>query len=183
MDERIDRELAEHHHAKRLVKEERKALAKAKLHLAAIEQAQQICQGVAQAVQQNANAQIASVVSRCLEAVFDDPYRFEIKFHQRRGKTEAELVFLRGDLEADPMTAAGGGVVDVASFAARVACLVLSRPRLRRVLILDEPFRFLDAGRRERIGELLLALAKEMRIQFVVVTHSDQLQIGKVIQL
>jgi len=163
--------------------EEESRLKKAQQGILDVEQAQRIVQTVAQTVQQQAHEQIASVVSRCMEAVFDDPYEFKIVFEQKRGKTEAKLTFVRNEMEIDPMTASGGGVVDVAAFALRLACLIMSRPQKRRLLVMDEGFRFLSRDLRPRVKELLLTLAKEMQIQFVMVTHDEILTVGKVVEV
>lgn len=146
---------------------------------------QAILQNIAQNVQQQAHKQIASVVTRCLRAVFDHPYKFRIAFERKRGKTEARLTFVRGQLELEPLDGCGGGVVDVAAFALRLACLMLRRPKGRRLLVLDEPFRFLSERRdyRNRVRDLLLALAEEMQVQFVLVTHDSALEVGKVVEL
>jgi ABC-type taurine transport system ATPase subunit len=50
-------------------------------------------------------------------------------------------------------------------------------------MVLDEPFRFVSAGYRGRIGELLTTLAREMDCQFVIVTHQEEMKIGKVVEL
>lgn len=152
-------------------------------HLEAVSEAQELAQHVAQAVQQKAHDQIAEVVSRCLSAVFDEPYIFRIHFERKRGRTEARLIFERDGMEVDPMTASGGGVVDVASFALRLSCLMLNKPPLRRVLILDEPFKYVSEDYRERVRELLETLAREMKVQFVVVTHIQELKTGTVVEV
>lgn len=145
--------------------------------------AQAIAQTAAAAVQRQAHDQIARVVSRCLAAVFDDPYTFTITFERKRGRTEARLGLRRGDLETDPRDGVGGGVVDVAAFALRVAALVLSRPARRRLIVLDEPFKWVSAEYRPRLRLMLETLADELAVQFVIVTHFADLQIGKVIEI
>lgn len=147
--------------------------------------AQEIAQAVAKTVQEMAHAQVASVASRCLEAVFgESAYEFKIDFIRKRGKTEAVLKFCRGGLELDdPLEEVGGGVIDVAAFALRLACLMLARPRKRRLLILDEPFKMLSKEYHEAVKGLLETLAEEMGIQFLLTTHSEGLACGKVIQL
>ena len=142
-----------------------------------------VAQAVAQEVQERAHRQIADVVSRSLEAVFDEPYCFKIKFEQKRGRTEASLVFDREGEEVDPMTASGGGVIDVASFALRISCLMLSRPPLRRLIVADEPFRFVSAEYRPRVRALVETLAKEMDCQFVIVTHQEEMKMGTVVEV
>ncbi len=170
--------------AKLTVAAEEEELARLTKRLGGAEEAQKILQVVAQSIQQRAHEQIASVVTKCLEAVFDDPYEFRIIFEQKRGRTEARLAFFRGTNEIDdPLDGSGGGVVDVAAFALRLACLVLARPPLRRVLILDEPFKWVSEEYRPRVVALLHQLAEELDVQFILVTHIPEFQTGTIIHV
>lgn len=143
---------------------------------------------MAEGVQQRAHRQIAGVVSRCLTAVFDRPYSFRIAFEKKRGRTEAVLRFTRrekgvGRVDVDPADGAGGGVLDVAAFALRLACLMLTRPRPRRVLFLDEPFRHVSRNYRDRVRQLLETLSREMELQIIFITHDQELVAGRLIEL
>lgn len=142
-----------------------------------------LLQEVATTVQAKAHARISRLVARCLGAVFTEPYEFEIEFEQKRGRTEARLVFKRGANEVDPLNASGGGVVDVCSFALRLAALVASRPARRKVMIMDEPFKHLSREYRPAVRALLEGLASELGMQFIIVTHDPALQIGKVVEI
>lgn len=179
----LDRLLADLRQAKQSVATEKKALAEAKAHAQATSEAQSYVQGAAEAVQNVAHQKIASVVSRCLQGVFGDDYEFKITFVKKRGRTEAELSFVKGGHEIDPLLASGGGVVDVASFALRLACLLLIQPAKRRLLVLDESFKWVSADYIPIVRELLLSLSQELRIQFVLVTHIRKLVCGKVITI
>ncbi len=182
---RMDSLLLEHAHAQRRVVEEREALDKAKLRHNNAQEALEILQEAAEYVQTKAHSQIASVVSRCLKAVFGrDAYEFAVRFERKRNKTEATLLLRRGELELeDPLSSAGGGVIDVAAFALRLAALVLETPAKRRFLALDEPFRFVSREYREAVRDLIVALAEEMNVQMLIVTHDETMKIGKVIEL
>jgi DNA repair exonuclease SbcCD ATPase subunit len=156
----------------------------AKNHQKLVEEAQQFVQVVAQTIQQQAHADISAIVTKCLKAVFgEEAYEFKIDFQRKRNKTEAKLLFVREGYEIDPIDAAGGGVVDVASFALRVACLVLARPKRRRLLCLDEPFRFVSKEYIPAVAKMLKTLAKDLGIQVVMVTHNQNLQVGKVVEV
>ena len=179
----VERAVASASHAEQRSEESRKEVVEVKKKFEDAELARKLLQAVAATVQQMAHGQIASVVSRCLEAVFDDPYEFRIDFVEKRGRTEAKMLFVRNGEPVDPMLASGGGVVDVAAFAARVACLLLSRPARRRLLVLDEPFRFVSRDLRPRVKGLIETLADEMQVQFVVVTHDVQLATGKIVEV
>lgn len=171
-----------------MVKIEKAALIAEEDNRANAEEAQQILQNAAIAIQEDAHDKIASVVSRCLEAVFEEPYEFKIMFERKRGRTEASLVFVRGDLTlTDPINESGGGVIDVAAFALRLACLVLERPIRRRLLVLDEPFSKIRGARnRERMRSLIEDLANEFQVQFIINIDADvypEFTLGNVIEL
>lgn len=180
----VDKILVERKHARKVVEEERERKEELKEKVCNLIEVQQFVQSVAETVQRHAHHKIAEIVTKALQTVFDDPYTFKIHFEQKRGRTEARLVFERRGVELSPRDC-GGGVLDVAGFALRVAALLLNRPPLRKVLIMDEPFRFLSTRNdyRERVKELLVKLSEELEIQFIQVTHADELTIGKVIDL
>lgn len=151
-----------------------------------VKQAQIIAQFISQTLQQQAHEQIANVVSRCLAAVFpEDPYEFKIRFDLKRGKTEATLVFLRDGIELDdPLNEVGGGVIDVAAFALRLSSILLMRPRMRRLLVLDEPFSNIRGeGNRNRTRDLLQRLSDELDVQIIINTDILSYRLGKVLEL
>lgn len=180
---RVARKQADWNLIRRKVAEDKDLLAVAEARVVDITEAQEFTQTIAQEIQQKAHARIAAVVSQCLEAVFDEPYAFKIHFEQKRGRTEASLVFERNGMEVDPLTASGGGVVDVAAFALRLSCLMLSRPPMRRLVVLDEPFKFVSEEFRGRVREMLNRLSQELGVQIIMLTHIPELETGKVIRL
>jgi DNA repair exonuclease SbcCD ATPase subunit len=170
--------------ARRQRKQERSELARLRERSTDLEEAQRLLQGIAKDVQERSHEAVAALVTRCLKTVFgDSSYEFRINFEQRRGRTEADLVFHRDGKDVDPATASGGGVVDVAAFALRLACLLLSRPAKRKLLVLDECFKHLSRNHVETVRELIETLAAELDLQIVMVTHNEQLACGKVIEL
>lgn len=143
----------------------------------------EVMQSAAQLIQTNACVSVSSVVSQCLSSVFDEPYEFVMDLVKRRGHTEVDLCFRRDGHLIDPMTAAGGGVIDVASFALRVAAIILSGGKLRRILVLDEPFKFVSSKYRGRVRSMLQLVVDKLGFQIIMVTHIDELKCGTVIDL
>ena len=139
------------------------------------EKAQAIIQKVAQETQQQLEYHISDIVSLALDTIFEDPYQFTVEFVVRRNKTECELVFKRDGERISPLSASGGGVVDVASFALRIALWTLQNPKSRNTLILDEPFKFLSKDLLPRACDLLQELRDRLSLQFIIVTHLDEL--------
>ncbi len=188
MRERLNQLLADYRAVDLQLQSELNALAVAEDQLTNSEAAQKIIQIVAQGVQQQAHDKIASVVSRCLETVFENAYEFKIEFERKRGRTEAVLTFVRGGLViSDPLNESGGGVIDVAAFALRLACLVLEKPQRRRVLILDEPFtKIRGKENRRRMRGLLESLARDFNVQMILNIDGDsypEFLLGKVIEV
>jgi DNA repair exonuclease SbcCD ATPase subunit len=140
------------------------------------EEALRILQVIAQKTQAELEYEISEIVSLALSSVFDEPYEFKVEFTIKRGRTEADIYFMKDGNKFDPMSDTGGGVVDIASFALRLALWNLARPRSHNVIILDEPFRFVDKTRQAKASELLATISKRLGIQFIIVTHIDELK-------
>lgn len=179
----LQKQTARWDHARQQVREEVERLQEAQVAWEEAQTAQGILQRVAQKVQENACLQVASIVSHCLEAVFDNPYQFQIRLERKRGKTEADFSLIRDGVEVGLLDAAGGGVVDVVAFALRLACLVLSRPAPRRLLVVDEPFKHVSEEYRGRVREMLETISQRLQVQIIMVTHSDQLRCGTVLKI
>lgn len=182
---KVNKLLAEYEHAKRQVVDEKRSLIDARKIEADLGESQKFVQAVAEQVQNLAHQQVASIVTRCLKAVFnDDAYDFNIAFEQKRNKTEAKLSFGRNGMEFDPCSSTGGGAVDVASFGLRLVSLLLNRPAKRRLLVLDEPFsRVRGSEYQENVNEMLPTLARELDVQIVCVGDTWLDTDGKIVEL
>lgn len=183
--QKLDRLLDDHQHARRQVQVEEDALREAQDRLQNAQEAQQAIQQIARTIQESCHRQVSEIASRCLQAVFGkDTYRLEIRFEEKRGKTEARIVLVTAEGELhDPINECGGGIIDVISFSLRLAALLLSFPQKRRLLVLDEYWKHLSARYRPAMRRLLEKISQEMNVQIVYVTHAEELQAGKVIRL
>ena len=116
---------------------------------------------------------ISKLVTEALKTVFPDPYEFQMQFLTKGGRIEAKIILTKDGEEFDPMSATGGGVVDVVAFALRIGCYLISQPRTRPTIILDEPFRFVSKDLQPRIRLMLDKISSELGIQFLIVTHEE----------
>lgn len=139
------------------------------------EQAREIVREVGLKTQQQLQYNISDVTSLALEAVYNDPYELKAEFVQRRNKTECDLYFVRAGERVDPLGASGGGAVNVASFALRVASWSMQRPRSNNVLALDEPFGNVSTDLLPRTSEMLQEISKKLKLQIIMVTHAQEL--------
>lgn len=138
----------------------------------ACEEAQLIIQNVAQITQMQLEYHVAELVTLAMAAVFDNPYSLSIEFTQRRGRTETDLRFIRDGQDIDPLTASGGGAVDVAAFALRVSLWSLALSKTRSTLVLDEPLKWLKGGELPIKGALMIKeISKKLGLQIIMVSH------------
>jgi len=144
--------------------------------LASIDEAQAFVQAIAQETQSRLKFHIEDIAQLALDALFPGVYTFLVEFAIARGKTEVRLLLkLNGtDTCIDAQDACGGGVVDILSFALRVACHTLEQG-VEPVLILDEPFKFVSADLRPQIAQVVSELSQRLGLQFIIVTHLPEL--------
>ena len=139
------------------------------------EQAKEIIREVGIKTQEQLQYHISDITSLALESVFPEPYKLEIEFVQRRNKTECDIYFSRNGNLVDPLSASGGGAVDIASFALRIASWSLQRPHTRNTIILDEPMRFVSDGLRNKASAMIKEVSRKLGIQFIIITHEPTL--------
>ena len=114
----------------------------------------------------------SSVVSMALADVFPDPYTCVIESGIKRNSTEAVVLFEREDVKVEPKDSAGGGPVDVASFAARVAFVHLSRSQ--PIIIAYEPFKYVSRNLLSKCPEMLHMLSEKLGMQFIIISHLEE---------
>jgi len=139
------------------------------------EQAKEIIREVGMKTQQQLQFHISDITSLALEAVFPKPYKLVVEFVQRRNKTECDLYFERGGKQVDPLSSSGGGAIDIAAFALRIASWSLQRPHSRATIILDEPLKWIDETLREKGSNMIKEVSDKLGIQFIIVTHDPML--------
>lgn len=138
------------------------------------DEARILIQKSAQITQKNLEGHISRIVSKALDIVFlEEANGFYVKFLSRRNTTECDLMLEDSGHLIDPLDSSGFGEADTVSFALRIAYWSLGKTR--NVLILDEPFRYLDGKRMERASEMVKALSMELNLQIIIVTHKAKM--------
>lgn len=136
------------------------------------ERALEIVKQVGLETQRQLEFVLSEQVSLALATVFDDPYELKINFQEKRGKTEADILFVRRGLEMKPIGSVGGGAIDVASLGLRLAYWSMRRDKKTRpVLLLDEPFaRLKGEEANKRALALLQELSQKLGIQIIMIS-------------
>jgi len=153
------------------------ALTAARMAQIDLDAVQNTLQYVATRVQTNFGDHVGGLVTKALHHVFGaaNADSFIVRFHENRGKTEAQLRMCTADgAMAHPYDSDGGGTWNVIAFAMQCACLVLEQPQKTRFIALDEPFHFLHgAETRRRALSMLINTCETLKLQAIVVHQTD----------
>jgi DNA repair exonuclease SbcCD ATPase subunit len=147
------------------------------------EEALAFIQQVAKATQGQVKVHIEDIITMALDTIMDDPYKLELDFVLRRNKTECDIYFVRNGKRIKPIDESGGGAVDIASFASRIALWSLGSSD--NVLVFDEPFKFVSKQYQSKVAELLTKLSDKLGLQIIMVSHNDNYiqQADKIIEV
>jgi hypothetical protein len=135
------------------------------------EEAREILNNLIEQLQQNLQHNISELGTLAIETVFEDPYKLVVEFVRRRNKMECDIYFLNVDEQRVEPKYGGGGALDIASFALRIASWSMYKPRLRNVLILDEPGKHIK-GQQANLNALKMIkeLSEKQGLQIIMVS-------------
>ena len=146
------------------------------------EQASIHLQSVVQSTQQVLEYRISEICSLAEQAVFDDPYKIGIEFNIKRNKTECDIIFSKkGKKIGKPLESSGYGAIDVASASLRPALICIKKPKVRNLLLLDEPFRNLGDGMadvkvlQQRASDMMRQISEKLGMQIIMVSHNKEI--------
>lgn len=171
----LNKKIAERDFIQKVIDDDKEKLERMKNDLEIIMKAQAFVQSVAQSTQSQLSIEIESIVNLALQAVFPNQYSFKLNYEMSRGKTEARFILLDDkNNPIDPLNSLGGGCCDVVCFALRVALFALSNKE--KVIVLDEPMKFLSQSLRERCSELIKTFTDKLDVQIIQVTHIPEFE-------
>lgn len=115
------------------------------------------------------------VGTAALQALFGPEIKFSVEFDEtpKSGKRRAHLVVEERGVKGDPLARSGNSVAGVLSTILRRAMIVL-HPKLRNVLIADEPLSALDTGRQPEMAEIDRQMCDDQGLQYIVITHEGE---------
>jgi DNA repair exonuclease SbcCD ATPase subunit len=159
-----------------------------------IEKAVYLLQTYAEEQQKTLTERIEGIVTKGLRAVFQNPsLEFKLRYSEtkagdRKKNPEVTMAVLYEhdgtQVEGNLKSSFGGGLSVVAALLLKVVVVLHLNPRVRPILILDEPLKDLspayegqDAvvnGYRERMADFLRSLTEETNLQIIMVTHEPE---------
>jgi DNA repair exonuclease SbcCD ATPase subunit len=128
---------------------------------------------------EQAKRQIETLVTKCLQFIFENNIEFTIELDEMRNKASAEF-YVENDIDGiiiktKPELSRGGGVVDIVSLALRIAFLQIHKPPIEGPLILDEPAKHVSEDYIFNVGEFLKKTSEMFNRQIIMITHNQHL--------
>jgi len=143
------------------------------------EQVRILLQRTSDYAREQSRVRIESLVTNCLQYIFDSNMEFKIEISEARGRPEADFyVVSQVNGEASrmkPQEARGGGVVDIISLALRLAMLQCSSVDINGPIILDEPAKHVSDEYIVQVAEFLKQVSLMFDRQVIMVTHNRHL--------
>ncbi len=126
-----------------------------------------------------AKLQIESLVTNCLQYIFESNVEFKIEIEESYSKPNAEFYVITKDnditVKNKPELSRGGGVIDIISLALRIAFLQIHKPKIEGPLILDEPAKHVSEEYIYNVAEFLKKASEMFQRQIIMVTHNNHL--------
>lgn len=143
-----------------------------------------VCQDAAQAFlrllaehqQEVIRQKIEMLVTYGLKTVFDEDIQFRVTLDARKNQIYMGFAIEDDEGRQVPlMDGEAGGVVALTALLLRIVLLLMTRPRLNPLLILDEPLTQLSVSYREPAAQLILRLVDKGLLRVLAVTHDPVL--------
>ena len=160
--------------------EKKQELTKVKAEIEELEKVNLLLQQTAEYAREQARQQMEYLVTKALQIVFGDKFRFEIELTQSRNRPSAEFYVISEqggkEIKNTPQDSRGGGVVDVVSLGLRVAILeTLQRPKIGGPLVLDEPAKHVSEEYLLNVTKFLKMINDRFERQVIIVSHQESL--------
>jgi len=144
-----------------------------------LEKVRVLLQKASEYAREQSKQQIESLVSNCLQFIFDSAIEFKIEINDMRGRPEAEFYVISSSngevVKTKPQDSRGGGVVDVVSLAIRIAMIQYSSMNINGPIILDEPAKHVSDEYIVQVAEFLKQVSSMFKRQVIIITHNKHL--------
>ncbi|NMB34228.1 MAG: ATPase [Clostridium sp.] len=144
-----------------------------------LEKVRILLQRVSEHAREQSRAHIESLVTNCLQYIFDSNLEFRIEIEEVRGRPEAEFFVVSNldgmTIKTKPQDARGGGIIDIISLAIRIAMLECSDLELKGPIILDEPAKHVSDDYITQVAEFLRQVTYMFKRQVIMITHNRHL--------
>lgn len=177
--EYLSRELGKQEIIKEQIDEYKEELGKIEEEMDLLSKVNILLQKTSEFAREQAKKQVESLVTKCLQYIFESDIEFLIEIEELRGKSNAEFYVVNSIedmlIKTKPELSRGGGVVDIVSLALRIAFLQTHKPKIQGPLILDEPAKHVSDEYIFNVADFLKQTSELFNRQIIMVTHNNHL--------
>lgn len=156
------------------LKDSQSALAETSQQIEDLSAARELAMKASLVAQQQVKARFEKLATAALQWIYrDQDLSLKVELGQRGSNPTLNFLIKTGDIELDPLSSTGGGVVQVLALVLRLA--VLEALHVRGPLLLDEPLSQLSRNYQERAGEFLNQYSARTGRQILLVSHSPEI--------
>ena len=130
--------------------------------------------GMGEVWQRKFQKSTAIIVSEGLSHVFGEELELKIVSSTKSDMDAVEFIIIKDGQEEDVMDGQGGGYIGIIAFLLRVLLIMASRPLMRLLLVMDEPFAHVSPEYRQPLAEMAAALIDRLGFQLVMVTQERE---------
>jgi len=175
----LSRELGKRDKVNEQLKSYNEKLDEIELQLDLLAKVSVLLQKTSEFAREQAKNQVQSLVTKCLQFIFESNIEFLIEIEEQRGKSSAEFYVINEIediiIKTKPELSRGGGVVDIVSLALRIAFLQTHKPNIEGPLILDEPAKHVSDEYIFSVADFLKQTSELFNRQIIMVTHNHHL--------
>ena len=131
-------------------------------------------QGMEEVWQRKFQKSTEAIVSEGLSHVFGEELQLKIVPSTKADMSAVEFIMVKDGQEEDIMEGQGGGYIGIIAFLLRVLLILASRPLLRLLLVMDEPFAHVSPEYRQPLAEMASALIDRLGFQVIMVTQERE---------
>lgn len=161
------------------IEDSKKAINNIQSEVELLEKVSILFQKTSEFAREQARSQIESLVTNCLQYIFENNIEFKIEIEELRNKPSADFYVITKEndtiIKTKPELSRGGGVVDIVSLALRIAFLQIHKPKIQGPLILDEPAKHVSEDYIFNVADFLKKTAEMFERQIIIVTHNNHL--------
>jgi len=138
-------------------------------------EARQICQIILANTQSAFKYRIEDIMSSAINSVFNR-FKFELNWKRTSARVDMNFVIRDGDDEMNLEDDLGCSILDLISLVSRPVFHRYQRPISRKLIVLDEPLKWLGRGEYlEKACEIVNLIAESEGYQLLIITHEKKI--------
>lgn len=118
---------------------------------------------------------LAALGTKGLSAIWQKDIQVVLESSVKRGVANLDIVLVKEGQKVRIKGGSGGSIAQILTVILRILITTSSRPALRPLLALDEPFSQVAEEHRPALGQLLKELTSRLGLQLLFVSHEREL--------